>query len=74
MSWLSLITGLLKLVNVVMRMIKDKQLMDAGEQRQIAKATADIVKTLGIRDAVDASLDGATDAEIDKLLEQDFRD
>lgn len=73
-SWLSILSGVLKLANMIAGLMKDRQLLDAGEARGVAKSLASIMTSLDIAKDVEAEVAAMSDAEVDKALEGDFRD
>lgn len=74
MGWLTLLKALLTLVGTVADIIRARQLMSAGEAEAVSKALADTVETLGVAKVVKARLAKATEAEIDEILTDDYRD
>jgi|GEM_PF-2536436 len=73
MAWLSLLSGVLKLASWLAKLVNDRQLMDAGEQRGVAKSLAEIIVATDTAAEVDAHVAGLTDAQVDEELEGDFR-
>lgn len=69
-SILGLLKAALTFVNLLAGIVKDKQLMDAGESKQIAKSFADIQVTLGIVERVADEVEALSDAEVDAELEK----
>ena len=74
MSWIAILRLLLAIVNKLAEVIRDRQLLAAGEAVAVSKALADTAVTLGIAKAVKARLAGASEADIDAILEEDYRD
>lgn len=74
MAWLSLLRALLSVVGVIADIVKTRQLMSAGEAVAVSKALADTAKTLGVAKAVKARLATASEAEIDDILKDEYRD
>ena len=74
MSWITVLRLVLSIVNKIAEVIRDKQLMDAGEAIAVSKALADTAETLGLAKAVKARLAGSSEAEIDAILADDYRD
>lgn len=70
-SWLSLFRAVLALANGIASIVREKQLMDAGEATATAKALTEIAKRLEIGEAVRAEIEAMTDAEIDDALRGD---
>lgn len=74
MTWLAFFRALLSVALYVAEIIRDRQLMDAGEAKATAKALADTAETLGVGKAVKARLANASEAEIDDIIGEDYRD
>lgn len=74
MAWLGLLRTLLTLVNVIGGIIRDRQLLNAGEAVAVSKALADTAESLGVAKAVKARLANASEAEIDGILKDEYRD
>ena len=72
--WVAFFRALLSLINYVAEIIRDRQLLDAGEAKAVAKALADTAKTLGVAKAVKARLADASEAEIDDIIGADYRE
>jgi hypothetical protein len=68
MGWLSLFTGLLKLANLVLGIVQQKQLMDAGAKMQLARDLAELAKRGQVADQVSLEIDKLTDADLDEEL------
>lgn len=73
MNLLSILSGVLKLANLIAGFVKDEQLMDAGEQKQIAKSLAQVVVATDTARLVDEEVSAMTDEQVDAALEGDFR-
>lgn len=73
-GWVALFRAILALLNYVAEIIRDKQLLDAGEALAITKALADTAETIGVAKAVKARLAKASEAEIDAIIGEDYRD
>ena len=68
MSWLAIAKLLLQLTNNIMDWVQEKQLLDAGEDKAIAKASlAVLAKTQAGRDYL-AKLQAMTDKQVDDVL------
>jgi hypothetical protein len=74
MGWLTILRLVLSIANSIAEVVRDKQLLDAGEAKATAKALADTAETLGVAKAVKARLANASEAEIDDILKDDYRD
>ena len=74
MSWVAIIRLLLSIINRIAEVVRDRQLLDAGAAGATAKALADTVETLGLAKAVKARLAGSSEAEIDAILAEEYRD
>lgn len=70
MSWLSLGLALLKLANLILGLVKDQQLMDAGVDRQIAETSAAILKRTQAGKEVVAKVTAMTEAQVDEALKE----
>ncbi len=46
MSWIDLLTGVIKLVSVFAEYLGNKQLIDAGEAKAVAKGQSDVLSSL----------------------------
>jgi hypothetical protein len=68
MGWLALFRALLTAINFVAEIVRDKQLMDAGEAKATAKALAVLQTRLGIAKEVEAETAKMSDAELDREL------
>lgn len=64
MGWLSLASGLVKLLNIVTGYMKDKQLLDAGDARAISRSLT----------AVGGRLEKARKAQIRLRNDPEYRD
>ena len=62
MPWLSILSGVLKLGSVLARICEQRGLMDAGEAKQLAKATADALAQVERAVAARRTVDHSTDA------------
>ena len=68
MSWLSLLRLVLSLANSLAGIVREKQLMDAGEAQATAKALAEIAGRLKIGDQVGAEVAAMSDIDLDAAL------
>lgn len=73
-AWVAFCRLLLIVVSRIAEIIRDKRLLDAGEALAISKALADTAETLGVAKAVKARLANASEAEIDDIIAEDYRD
>lgn len=48
MTWFSLLTTVLKLASALASIVREKQLMDAGEERALAKSLTEIAARAGV--------------------------
>ena len=69
-SWLSILSTGLKLFAKIAEVIKDRQLLSAGEDRQIAKSLAAIQVSLGLTAVVAEEVSAMTPEEIHDELEE----
>ena len=68
MGWLSLLKIVLSLANSLANIVREKQLMDAGEAKATAKALTEIAKRLKIGREVTAQIEAMSDSDIDDAL------
>lgn len=75
LSWLGLAKAALSLFARIMEVVKNRQLMDAGERRQIARSLARIQTDMGIEKDVAEQVAVLSDAQVDDALDRggDFR-
>jgi len=70
-SWISLALAVLQLVNKITDWALEQKAISEGERREIARQTASILKKVGVRDEIVASIrnldDSALDLELHKL-------
>jgi hypothetical protein len=59
---------MLSLANAIAGIVREKQLMDAGEAKATAKALAEISGRLAIGNEVTAAIESLTDSELDEAL------
>lgn len=71
MGWLALLRIVLSLANSLASIIREKQLMDAGEAKATAKALTEIVKRLDVGKDVAAQIEAMGDEELDAALRGD---
>lgn len=71
MTWLGLLKLGLQLVNLVAGIVREKQLLDAGEARGLAKSMAATADRLGIGQALVSEIEAMTDDELDAALRGD---
>jgi hypothetical protein len=74
MPWLSILSGVLKLANIIAGLMKDRQLLDAGEKKAIAKSLLAVADAVGVSKAVEDEIAAMTDEQVDAALEGDFRE
>lgn len=68
MGWLSVFSALLKLANLILGIVQQKQLLDAGAKAQLARDLAELAKRAGVADQVSIEVDKLTDDELDQEL------
>jgi putative heme iron utilization protein len=75
-SWVSLVIALLKLANSIYGWLHDNALIKEGEDRQIAKALAEMARRSTVLKQVAAGVDKMTDKQVIDALDKsgDFRD
>lgn len=71
MTWLTILRLLLSLANSVAAVVREKQLMDAGEAKATARSLAVIAERLGIADKLRAEVEALSDSELDAELRGD---
>jgi hypothetical protein len=74
MSWLSIFSGVLKLAALIGEIMRDRQLLDAGEKKAIAKSLLAVADAVGVSKAVEDEIAAMTDEQVDAALEEDFRE
>lgn len=67
-SWIAILKTALSIVSTIANYIHEENLMDAGEDRAIAKQMAEIASRLKISDAMLQEIEAMSDEEIDKEL------
>jgi hypothetical protein len=70
-TWLGIFKLCLQLLNGVAGIIKDKQLMDAGEAKATAKSLAKTIKTLEIGKAIEEEVEALSDEDLNAELRGD---
>ena len=68
MSWVSIILLTLKIVNAVTGWIRDQQGIQAGEDKEIARASATILLSTQSAKAIMAEVTAMTDEQVDATL------
>lgn len=71
MSLLSLVTGVLKLANLLIGMARDRQLLNAGAQAEIGRQVVEITRRAGIADQVRAEIAVMSDDDLNAELRGD---
>jgi hypothetical protein len=74
MLWLKLLSGVLKLAMLIGEIMRDRQLLDAGEQKAIAKSLLAVADAVGVSQAVEDEIAALTEEQVDAALEGDFRE
>lgn len=74
MTWVNLVLALLKFANTVFAWLHDNQMIKEGEDRQIAKALAEMAKRSTTLREIESRFAKMTPEEINRELEGDFRD
>jgi hypothetical protein len=70
MSWASVITALLTLAQHLLGWLRDKQLIDAGADAEIARQTLAILEMTEKGKAIKARIDAMSDGELDDFLKE----
>lgn len=68
MTWLSLALTLLKVVNQIMMMVRERELIDKGYDKAIAEVTQSILEKTAAGKAIMGKVNGMTDADVDAGL------
>lgn len=71
MGWLGLLKVVGQIFLAISNIIREKQLMDAGEARGLAKSMAQAAKNLGIGNQIVAEIEAMTDDDLDAALRGD---
>lgn len=74
MGWLSLLKLFLSLASNVASIVREKQLMDAGGEREVAKMLKQVSTNAGIAREIELEVAKLTPEEVNRQLEGDFRD
>jgi hypothetical protein len=67
--WLSLALALLKLAGSIAGWLRDRQMLDAGQRREVAAALARVARQAGAARAIEDEVARWSEAEIDAALE-----
>jgi hypothetical protein len=73
MGWLTILRLVLSIANSIAEVVRDKQLMDAGEAAATAKSLAALADRLAIGRAVEAEIAALTDQQARDKLKEDAR-
>lgn len=68
MIWVNLGLAFLKLANLVLGLVKDQQLIDAGVDKEIARNSVSILARTEIGKQIDFRAAGLTEAQVDAEL------
>lgn len=68
MIWVNLGLAFLKLANLILGLVKDQQLIDAGVDKEIARNSASILARTEIGKQIDLRAAGLTEAQVDAEL------
>ena len=71
MGWLALLKVAGQIFLAISNIVREKQLMDAGEARGLAKSMAQSAKNLGISNDIVAEIEAMTDDALDTELRGD---
>ena len=69
-SWLGVLKALLALANGIADIVRERQLMQAGEDRAMAKQLTAIAQRLEISDAIRAEVEAMSEGDLDEELRQ----
>ena len=70
MIWVQVALTFLKLANVITNYVRERQLMDAGSDRAIAQASANILKQTQAAKEIMAEVTAMTDEQVDETLKR----
>lgn len=70
MTWLSIALTLMKMAAGIVDYLKSKQLLDAGSDREVAKASLAILKKTEFVKQTKEKIDGMSGADLDVLLDE----
>lgn len=70
MTWVKLALLLLSVTESIVNLIRNKGLMDAGADREIAKASVAILQKTNTAKAVMAEVTGMSNDQVDKALKE----
>lgn len=70
MNWLTIAKLALTIADKLLDIARAKQLISAGEDRQIAKATATILSKTEVGKQIDLRAAGLTEAQVDEELKE----
>lgn len=70
MAWLSLVTGGIKLLSLIMQWAERNRLLDAGQKEQLARDLTEVIDAGNLAAQVRAEMDAKTDAELDEELQK----
>lgn len=73
MNWLGLLRAVLALANYLAQIVRDKQLLDAGEAKATAKSLVELQKRLDIGREVEDEIANLSDQEARDRLKGDAR-
>lgn len=68
MSWLSLALLLLKIADKILGIVQESKLIDAGADKEIAKASAAILSKTSFAKQTKEKIDGMSRSDLDVLL------
>ena len=74
MSWFAIVRIGLQLLNTLVQWANRKSMISIGEQKEIARQTADFLRSAGITDEIIAQVVTMTPDELDRVLEDRFID
>ncbi len=71
--WLTILRLFLTIANQIADIVREKQLMDAGEALATAKQLAEIAHSVGIGNEVNAAIDALSEPQVQDEVEADAR-
>lgn len=74
MGWFSVLKLVLQFASAVAKIVHDKQLMDAGGEREVAKMLKQVSTNAGIAREIEVEVAKLSPEEVNRQLEGDFRD
>lgn len=74
MDWIAIVRLLLGIVNTVVQRLDDAKQQEIGKDAVVKEQLEGLVKSLGHAKFIDDRVDRMSDADVDNVLRNDFRD